>query len=100
MKEFLVPSGNEWRYSHDPYTMSGAYAILHRYKEEVKEMLIEMRKNDSLYVNGKTFLAQSPLARKPWVAAAMKTHGLVREQPSKNGACALVLTDKARELFG
>lgn len=47
------------------------------------------------YEDGKTMLAQSPLRSKVYVAAAMKTMGLVEERPTANGTCALVLTQKA-----
>jgi hypothetical protein len=58
-------------------------------------MLDFMDKNRELYDGGKTMLAQSPLRSKVFVAAAMKTLGFVEEQPTPNGACALVLTQKA-----
>ena len=102
--EFLVPNSSTGSgHYHDPYTVSGARSILRRFKLEAVEMLDYMVQVRDLYkdspspdgVSGKTFLAQSPLRRKPWVAGAMKTLGLVVEVPSPNGACALLLTQKA-----
>lgn len=96
-KEILVPENhNSSEHLHDPYTDEGARIILKRFRDDLLAMLWEMEKNHELYADsaGKTFLAQSPLRSKPFVAAAMKTLGLVLERPSENGACALVLTQK------
>lgn len=104
MTEFLVPNNKTGQgYYHDPYTEAGARSIVRRFKTEVIEMLDYMVQVRELYadspspdgVGGKAFLAQSPLRKKPWVAGAMKTLGLVTEVPSPNGACALILTQKA-----
>lgn len=95
--EFLVPENNPAKNPlHDPYTESGARSIVRRFKSDVIAMLEEMYDNEEKFESGKTFLAQSPLKSKPWVAAAMKTLGWVKERPSDNGACALVMTEKAR----
>lgn len=99
MTEFLVPDTHQTAGSHyfDPYTPSGARSIMRRFRDDVIEMLRVMKENHDLYDAGKTFLNQSPLKKKIWVAAAMKTSGLIEERPSPNGACALVLTQKALE---
>jgi hypothetical protein len=104
MTEFLVPNARtDSRHYHDPYTQAGARSILRRFKPEAVAMLEYMLQVRDLYkdspspdgVGGKAFLAQSPLRRKPWVAGALKTLGFVVEVPSPNGACALILTQKA-----
>lgn len=94
--EFLVPRERDvGRHMHDPYTTSGARSILRRFRVDVIDMLDEMVKNLDLYDGGKTFLAKSPLRSKVYVAAAMKTLGLIEEVPSPNGACAVRPTEKA-----
>lgn len=96
MTEFLVPNSKTGQeHYHDPYTESGARSIVRRFRSDVVAMLDEMMANAGKFEGGKTFLAHSPLRRKPWVAGAMKTLGLVAEVPSPNGACALILTHKA-----
>ena len=96
MQEYLTPARhNAQGYMHDPYTASGARSILRRFRDDVINMLDEMDANRQLFDHGKTMLAKSPLRSKPYVAAAMKTLGLVDEQPTATGACGLVLTEKA-----
>lgn len=95
MREFLVPNQPSRSPAMDPYTERGARNIVREYRDDVVAMLRAMDRNRREFDAGKTFLAKSPLARKIWVAAAMKTLGLVEEQPSPNGSCALVLTDSA-----
>ncbi len=96
MAEFLTPDRhNASGHYHDPYTVSGARSILRRFKDDVIAMLDEMEANRVRYEDGKTMLSKSPLRSKPYVAAAMKTMGLVEERPTENGSCALVLTEKA-----
>lgn len=96
MNEFLVPERhNASGHYHDPYTVSGARSILRRFKADVIEMLDAMETNRELFEEGKTLLAHSPLRKKPFVAGAMKTMGLVEERPTPGGACALILTEKA-----
>ncbi|RNF35070.1 hypothetical protein [Paracoccus methylarcula] len=95
MTEFLTPARHDAsKHYHDPYTESGARSVLRRFRAEMLQMLALMARNSAEFQAGKTFLAQSPLRRKPHVAAAMKTLGWVEEVPSANGACALVLTDR------
>lgn len=97
--EFLTRENHQLRPGErfDPYDPSGARSIVRRFSDDVKAMLAVMKQNHEDFDAGKTMLAQSPLARKVWVAAAMKTLGLVEEQPTAGGACALVLTDRALE---
>ena len=96
MEYFLDPNRhNNVGHMHDPYTVAGARSIARRFSSDMKDMLYVMRENHDKYEAGKTMLSQSPLARKVWVAAAMKTLGLVEEHPTANGACALTLTEKA-----
>lgn len=95
--EFLTPDRHSASgHYHDPYTVSGARSILRRFRMDVIAMLDEMQADRDRYgPEAKTMLAQSPLRSKPYVAAAMKTMGLVEERPTPNGTCALVLTQKA-----
>lgn len=97
MSEFLIPENHRQRPGErfNPYEESGARSIVRQFKDDVKAMLAEMMRNREEFEEGKTMLAHSPLARKVWVAASMKTLGLVEERPTRNGACALVLTQKA-----
>lgn len=96
--EYLIPENhNGSAHFDDPYTAKGARRIMARFRDDVIDMLDHMMKERRRYEEGKTFLAKSPLRSKPWVAAAMKTLGLVEEVPSPNGACALVLTERALE---
>lgn len=96
MTEFLVPNAKTGQgHYHDPYTQAGARSIVRRFRLDVLAMLDEMEDNSTKFDGGKTFLARSTLRKKPWVAGAMKTLGLVAEVPSPNGACALILTQKA-----
>lgn len=93
--EILIPENHDAsRHYHDPYTERGARSVLRRFRDDLLEMLAQMERDSSEYDGGKTFLAKSPLRRKPFVAAAMKTMGWVEERPSPNGACALVLTER------
>lgn len=94
--EFLTPDSHDAsRHYHNPYTTAGARSILRRFRDDVINMLEEMEKNHHQFEGGKTLLAHSPLRSKIFVAAAMKTAGFVEEHPTKNGACGLVLTEKA-----
>lgn len=95
--DFLSPDRHDAsKHYHDPYTTSGARTILRRFSADVIAMLDAMIESNRKYGEGaKTFLAQSPLRSRVYVAAAMKTLGLVSEVPSPNGACALVLTERA-----
>ena len=98
--EILIPENhNGSRPLHDPYPERGARSVLRRFRDDLLLMLLEMERNAENFSQsgGKTFLAQSPLRRKPYVAAAMKTMGWVEERPSPNGACALVLTKRGRQ---
>lgn len=96
MQEFLVPENMPpGKHYHNPYEERGARSIMRRFSDDVIHMLDTMKENHEQYQAGKTMLSQSPLAQKVWVAAAMKTLGFVEEKPSKNGSCALVLTEKA-----
>ena len=96
MEEFLTPERhNASSHYHDPYTAAGARSILRRFRDDVIYMLDCMNANRLTFREGKTMLSQSPLKDKVHVAAAMKTLNLVKEQPTKNGSCALVLTDHA-----
>lgn len=96
MKEYLTPENhNASSHYHNPYTVSGARSILRRFNHETIAMLDHMFLNHERYDEGKTMLATSPLRSRPYVAAAMKTLGLVEERPTASGACALILTEKA-----
>lgn len=88
-------TGADRQHYHDPYTISGARSILRRFRDEVIEMLDHMMQVRAEYDDGRTMLAQSPLRHRVYVAAAMKTMGLVEEHETKNGSCALTLTDRA-----
>ena len=86
---FLVPSPDRTAHRDwDPYTVHGANNIFRRHREDIIEMLeaIADEPRDRL------FLATSPLRRKPWIAGAMVTLGLIVEKPSPNGACAVAMT--------
>lgn len=95
--EFLTPDRhNASGHYHDPYTVAGARSILRRFRSDVIAMLNEMDADRQRYgPEAKTMLAQSPLRSKPYVAGAMKTMGLIEERPTPNGACAVILTQKA-----
>lgn len=96
MTEFLIPENHDAsRHHQDPYTTTGARSIVRRFRGDVILMLDEMDANRQRYSDGKTMLAHSPLRSKVHIAAAMKTLGLVEENPTKGGACALILTQKA-----
>lgn len=97
MAEFLTPERHSAAgHYHDPYTVSGAKSILRRFRDDVIDMLDEMEANRAKYgTDATTMLAKSPLRSKVYVAAAMKTMGLVAERPTPNGTCALILTQKA-----
>lgn len=95
----LVPDQHEGsQHRHDPYTEAGARSVLRRFRDDLMEMLVHMEEQAEQYANGagKTFLANSPLRRKVYVAAAMKTLGIVTEIESANGSCALLLTAAGR----
>lgn len=98
MPLYLIPENHDGsNHLHNPYEMRGARPILRRFRDDVIEMLRDMEKQEGIFAPGaKTFLAQSPLRSKPWVAAAMKTVGLVDEVETRSGACAIVLTTKGR----
>lgn len=99
-EEFLTPHRhNMAAHYHNPYEEQGARSIIGRFRADVREMLIHMKENHDKYEEGRTFLATSPLRKKIWIAAAMKTLGLVSEHASDNGACVLTLTDKALDKF-
>ena len=96
MNEFLTADRHDAsRYYDNPYTEDGAREIVRRFRDDVIEMLDEMDLKRRSFQDGKTMLSRSPLKSKPYVAAAMKTLGLVEERPTPNGTCALVLTPKA-----
>lgn len=93
---FLSPDRHDAsRHQHDPYTVAGARSILRRFRDDVIAMLDEMERNRAKFSDGKTMLAHSPLRSKVYVAAAMKTLGLIEETETHGGACALLLTEKA-----
>lgn len=96
-REFLIPENHTKPEGHyfDPYSSPGARSILRRFRDDVIEMLEFMLDECTRYPEGKVMLNQSPLRKKVWVAAAMKTLGLVEERPTSNGTCGLVLTNKA-----
>ncbi len=95
MTEILVPSQTKGDHYHDPYTVPGARSIIRRFNHDVIAMLDHMESNRQRYDDGKTMLAKSPLAKKIWIAGAMKTLGLIAEHSTATGACALTLTEKA-----
>ena len=95
LTEILVPSQTKGDHYHDPYTVPGARSIMRRFNHDVIAMLDHMEANRQRYDDGKTMLAKSPLAKKIWIAGAMKTLGLIAEHSTANGACALTLTEKA-----
>lgn len=98
--EFLTPERQTVTgHMHNPYTDSGARSILRRFRDDVIDMLEFMFREQDNWEAGKAFLSQSPLARKVWVAAAMKTLGLLEERPSPNGSCAVILTEKAIQQY-
>ena len=99
MKEFLVPpvTNNGTPHFDSPYDFEGAQSILRRFPDDLMAMFASMHHNETCYADGRTFLAKSPLRRKIYVAAAMKTLGLIREEPSDNGACTLILTPGGRK---
>lgn len=68
---------------------------MRRFNHDVIAMLDHMEANRQRYDDGKTMLAKSPLAKKIWIAGAMKTLGLIAEHSTATGACALTLTEKA-----
>lgn len=93
---FLVKQAN-WRPPSDnyddPYTHDGACIILTRFASSAQEMLLLMNENRLQYEAGYTALSSSPLRKKVWVAAAMKTAGLINEVDLGNGrACMLCLS--------
>jgi len=95
LTEILVPSQTKGDHYHDPYTVPGARSIMRRFNHDVIAMLDHMEANRQRYDDGKTMLAKSPLAKKIWIAGAMKTLGLIAEHSTATGACALTLTEKA-----
>ena len=100
MPEFLVPvAKTDHKHFHDPYTQAGARSVLRRFRDDMMLMFQHMLEQEELFKDegGKTFLAKSPLRRKVYVAAAMKTLGLIREGSSSNGACTLKLTERGYE---
>lgn len=97
-KEILVPENHDAsRHRDNPYTHAGASNIVRWFRSDVLAMMNAMVKDAQDFEGGKTFLAHSPLRKKVYVAAALKTLGMVTEHPSATGACALKLTDVGRE---
>jgi len=92
---FLVPKPSAHQHYHNPYTQSGARSIMRRFNHDVIAMLDYMDFNRREYDDGRSMLANSPLKSKIYVAAAMKTLGLIDEHETTNGSCALTLTSKA-----
>lgn len=100
MPDFLVPPKKpNHNHLHDPYTQAGARSVLRRFREDVILMFEHMLQQKIKYKesDGKTFLAKSPLRNKIYVAAAMKTLGLVTEGASIGGACTLSLTERGHK---
>ncbi len=95
LTDILVPKETKGDHYHDPYTQAGARSIMRRFNHDVIAMLDHMEANRQRFKDGRTMLATSPLAKKIWVAGAMKTLGLIAEHSTSNGACALTLTEKA-----
>ena len=90
---FLIPeNAPRQRPSHDPYTKRGSANVIRDNRAAVIEMLRFMEDAEPR----ETFLALSPCRKAPWLAAAMKTSGLIDEDPSENGACRLVLAEDGR----
>lgn len=93
-----APGKTDTGHYHDPYTERGARSIIRRFQDDVKDMLRYMLQQEANFESGRAMLAHSPLARKIWVAGAMKTLELVEEHETRGGACALTITKRGRDL--